>query len=107
MPRTVVGRADFLDPAHIQESAHTVAIDPVIITEQEPGLSIIGHGFFELPDDPVHAWIPGDSEVKDLAPGVIEDHEDIEDFESQSRYRAEVNGPGFLEMIPDKGKPRL
>ena len=34
LPGIVVGSADFLDTAHFQEGANSIAIDPVVVTEQ-------------------------------------------------------------------------
>ncbi len=36
-----------------------------------------------------------------------EDYEDIQDFESQCRNRAEIYGSGFMKMISDKSQPGL
>jgi len=98
---------DFLNTAHFQKSTDAVTIDPVVVTEHESRLFSKGHSLFDLKDDPLHTRKSGDVEMKDLAAGMIEKHEDIQDFERQSRNRTEIKGSGFMEMVSDKGKPGL
>ena len=107
LPWTVVSGADFLDTAHFQEGTDTVTVDPVVVTEQEPGLLIEGHGFFKLKDDPFHAMEACDVEVEYLTTGMIEDNKDIQYLERQRRHRTEIDSPRFMKMVPDEGQPGL
>jgi len=102
LPRAVIGRANFLYTAHFQKSSNTVAIVSVVVTKYEPWLPIEWKSFLELQDYPFHAGKPGDVEVENLSPGMIEDDEDIQYLESQSGNRAIIDSPRFMEMIPDE-----
>ena len=54
LPRTSVSCSHFFDVAAVQELPHSVAVDAVIVTEQESGLTTEGRGFSKLLNDPFH-----------------------------------------------------
>jgi hypothetical protein len=93
LPRTSIGSADFRDVTTVQKRSYAVAVDAVIVPEEILGLQAKGHRFTQLLDDPIHVRMPCDRKAYDFTSTVIENKENIQRGEVDSRDREEIDGP--------------
>ncbi len=105
LPRTPVGYPNLSDAAGIQECSHTITVDAVVIAEEIPRLLTKRHRFPELLDHPVHGGTVCRPEVNKTSAAVVENQEDVQRIESQRSDCEEINRPGHIQVIPEKGQP--
>ena len=78
LPRTSVGRSHFFNVAAVQELPDSVAVDAVIVTEQESGLTTEGRGFTELLNDPFHGGMVRRCEMNHPPSTMFKDDKNVE-----------------------------
>jgi len=83
------------------------AVDPVSIPDEILGGRVPGESLNDLLACPCRSRVGGDVEVDDLPPGVVQDEEDVEHFESRCRHGEEVDRDDVLGVIGQEGMPRL
>ena len=78
LPRISVGRSHFFNVAAVQELPDPVAVDAVIVTKQESGLTTEGRGFSKLLNDPFHGGMVRRCEMNHPPTTVFEDDKHVE-----------------------------
>ena len=76
--RTGGSRSHFFNAAAIQELPDSVAVDAVIVTEQESGLTTEGRGFSKLLNDPFHGGMVRRCEMNHPPSTMFKDDKNVE-----------------------------
>ena len=100
------GGAHFLGAATVEERAHAVSVDAVVVAEEVARLDAVGHRFAELLDYPGHGWRRRDGPVQDSSAAMLKDDEDEKCAEGEGGNGEEVYGPGNVEVIAQEWQPR-
>ena len=78
-----------------------------VVPDQCGRRGVPGKGFGELPCQPFRSRMPGHRYPDDLAPQVSQDHQGIEAFEVDGRYRQQIERErdDAVGVIAEKGPP--
>lgn len=79
----------------------------VAVEDQVARRGLEGERLPELMDDPRRCGVGCDIEVEDLATGVVDDEQDVEDAEGDGRDGEEIHGGDDIPMVPEEGPPVL
>jgi hypothetical protein len=93
LPRTSIGRTNFLYATTVQICSYAIAVDAIVVSEEILGLLAKGHRFTQLLDDSIHIWMSCDRKMENFPSPVIKHQKDIQRGKVERRDREEIDGP--------------
>src|SRR5450432_2544530 len=107
LPRRSRCGENFVDTETVDPTAELVAEDAVAIAEQVLGRGVFGERLDDLLGGPGSAGVLGDAEVKNAAPVVSQDEEDIQNPKRRGGYREEIDRCQRADVVVEEGAPGL
>ncbi len=107
LPGAASGDLLWFDAHVVDRGEDLVSVLGVTVEDQEARCSIVGERLAELLRDPGCRRMGSHTQVHQLAPGVVDDEEDIKHAERDGGNREEVDRGDDLAVVGEEGAPSL
>lgn len=107
LPRAAHRGHDLLDAELVERSHDGIAIDLVVVAQQESRRLIEHERLPQLQRRPLGRWVRRDVDVHDAPPIQRQHHEDVQRAERHGGHGQEVDGCRLVQVIPQERLPVL